>query len=237
MALTPQNNDAFFREVDDQLRAEQMVTFWKRYGRFAIVVIVLALAAFGGYLWWQNQRAHAAGLDSEALSGVLADLGTGKKAGAKAKLDGIAQSPRQGYAATARLTNAALALEAGDDKAAVAQFKAIAADASVPAPFRDLALVRQTAIEFDTLPPARVIARLAPLAVAGNPWFGSASEMVAVAHLKLNQPAQAGPIFAAIARDAEAPETLRSRASRMAGVLGIDTVAAAPKAAGKESAE
>ncbi len=236
MALTPQNNDAFFREVDDQLRAEQMATFWKRYGRIAIAVVLLGLAAFGGYLWWQNHRAHQAGLDSEALSGVLADLGTGKKAGAKAKLDAIARSPRAGYAATARLTNAALALEAGDDKGAVAQFKAIAADDAVPQPFRDLALVRQTAVEFDTLPPAEVISRLKPLAVAGNPWFGSAGEMVAVAHLKLNRPAQAGPIFAAIARDTEAPETLRSRASRMAGVLGIDTVAAS-RAAGKESAE
>ena len=238
MALTPQNNDAFFREVDDQLRAEQMATFWKRYGRIAIVVVVLALAAFGGYLWWQNHRAHQAGLDSEALSGVLADLGTPARRPAPRPSWTRSRSRRaQGYAATARLTNAALALEAGDDKGAAAQFKAIAADTSVPQPFRDLALVRQTAIEFDTLPPAQVIARLQPLAVAGNPWFGSAGEMVAVAHLKLNQPKQAGPLFAAIARDVQAPETLRSRASRMAGVLGIDTVAAAPKAAGKESAE
>jgi hypothetical protein len=126
-----------------------------------------------------------------------------------------------------------MAIEANDTKGAVTQYRAIADDSGVPAAFRDLALIRQTALEYDALPPADVIARLKPLAVTGNPWFGSAGEMVAVAHLKMNQPALAGPIFAAIARDEAVPETIRSRAARMAGVLGVD-VAAAPKAAGKE---
>ncbi len=232
MALTPQNNDAFFREVDDQLRQEQLATFWNRYGRVALILVVLALAAFGGYLWWQNHRVVAAGRDGEALSGVLADIGSGKKNGAKARLDALAKSPRDGYAATARLTAAALALEDGDVPSAVAQYKAIAADSGIPAPFRSLALVRQTAVEFDTLAPAEVISRLQPLAVAGSPWFGSAGEMVAIAHLKLNQPTQAGRIFAALGAAADVPDTLRARAARMASMLGADV--APPKAAGKE---
>lgn len=233
MAITPQNNDAFFREVDEELRRDQLTTFWVRYGRLALIAIVVALALFAGWLWWQHHRTQQAGREGEELSAVLADLGQNKTEGAKARLDALAQSPRAGYGGTARLTTAAMAVERGDTKGAAAQFAAIAADTSLPAPFRDLALVRQTALEFDTLPPAQVIARLKPLAVAGNPWFGSAGEMVAIAHLKLNQPGLAGPVFAAIAREESAPESLRSRASRMAGLMGIDTVAA-PKAAAKE---
>ncbi|MDB5689138.1 MAG: hypothetical protein JWL91_1014 [Sphingomonas bacterium] len=233
MALTPQNNDAFFREVDDELRRDQLTSFGMRYGRIVLIAAALALAALGGFLYWQHHRAQQAGLDSEALSGALADLGQGKAGPAKAKLDQLAQSPRDVYRASARLTAAAAAAERNDIKAAVAQFAAVAADGDVPAPFRDLALIRQTALEFDTLPPAQVIARLTPLAVAGNPWFGSAGEMVAVSHLKLNQPKLAAPIFAAIARDETAPETLRSRSARIAAVLGIDTVVQRP-AAGKE---
>jgi hypothetical protein len=34
----------------------------------------------------------------------------------------------------------------------------------------------------------------------------------------------AGPIFAQIAKQEDAPQTLRSRAQQMAGALGIDTV-------------
>jgi hypothetical protein len=233
LALTPQNNDAFFREVDEELRRDQLTSFGMRYGRIVLIVVVLALAALGGFLYWQHHRARQAGLDSEALSGALADYGQGKTGPAKARLDQLAQSPRDVYRASARLTAAAAAAERNDTKAAVQQFAAVAADGDAPAPFRDLALIRQTALEFDTLPPAQVIARLAPLAVAGNPWFGSAGEMVAVSHLKLNQPKQAAPIFAAIARDESAPETLRSRSARIAAVLGIDTVVQRP-AAGKE---
>jgi hypothetical protein len=233
LALIPQNNDAFFREVDDELRRDQLTSFGMRYGKIVLIAVAVALAALAGFLYWQHHRAQQAGLDSEALSGALADLGQGKAAPAKAKLDALAGSSREVYRASARLTAAAAAAERNDTKAAVQQFAAVAADGDVPAPFRDLALIRQTALQFDTLPPAQVIARLTPLAVAGNPWFGSAGEMVAVSHLKLNQPNQAAPIFAAIARDETAPETLRSRSARIAAVLGIDTVVQRP-AAGKE---
>ena len=233
MALTPQNNEAFFREVDEELRREQLTSFGMRYGKIVLIVVVVALAALGGFLYWQHHRAQQAGLDSETLSAALADLNSAKPKEAKAKLDQLAQSPREVYRASAQLTAAAAAVERGDAKAAAAQFGAVAADTSVPAPFRDLALIRQTALEYDTLPPAQVIARLTPLAVAGNPWFGSAGEMVAVAHLKMNQPRLAAPMFAAIARDETVPETLRSRSARIAAVLGIDTVV--PRAAaGKE---
>jgi len=230
LALTPQSNEAFFREVDDQVRQDQLFGFWQRYGRLTIALIVAALLAFAGFLWWQNHRAHQAGLDSEALMGVLNDLGEGKTKDAKPRLDKVAASPRDAYAATARLTSAAVALENGDAKGAASQYKAIAADDGLAQPFRDLALVRETAVEFDTLPPAEVISRLQPLAVAGNPWFGSAGEMVAVAHLKLNQRADAGRLFGAMAKDEGVPESIRSRASRMAGALGVDALPLPPAA-------
>ena len=67
---------------------------------------------------------------------------------------------------------------------------------------------------------------LKPLAVAGNPWFGSAGEMVALAHLKQNKPELAAPIFAAMAKDKTLPESLRSRSIQMAGALGVDAVPA-----------
>ena len=83
-------------------------------------------------------------------------------------------------------------------------------------------------MELDTLPPQQVIDRLKGLAVAGNPWFGSAGEMVAAAYLKQNQPQRAAPIFAAMAKDQSIPESLRARAVQMAGALGVDAVTEAP---------
>jgi hypothetical protein len=85
-----------------------------------------------------------------------------------------------------------------------------------------------TALEYDRLAPAAVIARLKPYTVAGNPWFGSAGEMSAIAHMKLNQPRDAARIFAAMAKDQKVPESIRSRAVQMAGSLGVDAIQDAP---------
>src|SRR3546814_21032509 len=95
-------------------------------------------------------------------------------------------------------------------------------DTRLAPPFRDLALIRQTALEFDTLKPQEVVDRLKPLATEGNPWFGSAGEMVAIAYMKMRKPELSGPLFAAMSKDRSVPETIRTRAVQMAGLLGVD---------------
>jgi hypothetical protein len=96
----------------------------------------------------------------------------------------------------------------------------------MPRPYRDAALIRQTALEFDQLKPDDVIARLAPLTKAGEPWFGSAGEMTALALLKQGKNQQAAQLFAAIAKDKTVPDTIRGRAAQEAGSMGIDVSAA-----------
>jgi hypothetical protein len=123
---------------------------------------------------------------------------------------------------------AAIALQQNDRKGAVERFRAVQNDSGLPQPYRDLALVRLTTIEFDQIKPEEVITRMQPLAKAGEPWFGSAGELTAMALLRQNKKAEAGRLFAAIAFDREAPDTIRARAVQLAGSLGIDASAALP---------
>ena len=222
MAIVPQNSDAFLREVDDELRRSRMAGFWRRWGIAVAVAAVLVLAVAGGLLWWRHNRTVQAGVDSERMVAALDAVERGDLPAAAPALDALAKSPRDGISGAARLTAADVAFSRGDRAAALAAYVAIAGDADLPAPFRDAALIRQTLIDFDTVPPATVIARLKPLAVAGKPWFGSAAELTGMAHVKAGQLAQAGPIFAAIAADAQVPDSLRRRAVQMAGALGVD---------------
>jgi hypothetical protein len=124
----------------------------------------------------------------------------------------------------AQMVEANLLGEDGKTKEAIAIYAKVAKDGSLPQTFRDLALIRQTSAEFDTLPPQTVIDRLKPLATAGNPWFGSAGELTAISYMKLGKDNLAGPIFAQIAKQDGLPQTMRSRAQQMAGALGVDTV-------------
>ncbi len=223
MALTPQNSEAFMREVDDAVRQDQLLTFWERYGRILLAVIVLGLAAFGGWLYWQHYSKTQSEAVSEQMDAVLTTAVGGGTPDAK-QLDMLTQASQPGYRASAQLVKADLAARKGDTKGAAALYAAMAADTSIDQPYRDLALIRQTTIEFDGLKPQQVVDRLKPLAVEGAPWFGSAGELVALAYMKMNKNDLAGPMFAAMAKDENVPESIRSRARQMAGVMGIDAV-------------
>ena len=221
MALTPQNSEAFLREVDDELRRDQAVRLWKRWGRVAIGAIIVGLIALAGFLWWRSSQEAAAGVEGEKLAMVLNDVASGS-GNVDAELKTIEGSKTPGYNAAARFMRADVLLGKGDIKGAAGLYGAIAADAALPKPYRDAALIRQTSAEFDTLKPEVVIERLKPLAVKDQPWFGSAGEMTGIAYMRLNRKKDAGEMFAAIARDEGVPESLRSRSVQLAGLMGVE---------------
>ncbi len=224
MAIKPRDNESFYREVDEELRRDRARTLWQRYGKFAVAGLVLFLAAIAGAIYWNNQQQVKAGQKGEQLISAFDDISGGNKAAATGKLDALAKSDAPGYRAAALLTKADLAIEANNLDGAAALFRQVAADQSLDEAYRNVALVRQTHVEFDKLQPQAVVDRLKPLAVAGNPWFGSAGEMVAIAYLKLNKPQDAARIFAAMAKDKQVPDSVRSRAVQMAGSLGVDAI-------------
>ena len=107
---------------------------------------------------------------------------------------------------------------------AAALFDKVAADASAPEAMRNIATIRSVAARYDTMKPADVVAKLKPLATPGNAWFGPAGEMVAMAYLDQGNQAEAGALFAAIARDKDISESLKARSRQMAGLLGVDAI-------------
>jgi hypothetical protein len=227
LAIVPQDNSAFMREVDEQVRKDQATEFWARWGWWLVGLVIAGLIAFGGWLYWNHSQTTAAENEVEQLSQLLEEIGGGNTANAEAVLETLVQSGRPGVRAEALLTQAALALQDGRDAEAAQIYATLAGDTGLPQQFRDLALVRQTAVEFENMEPQAVIDRLAHLAVPESPWFGSAGELTAIALINKGERQAAGELFAQIASEDNAdtvPETLRIRAVQMAGVLGVDAV-------------
>ena len=117
-----------------------------------------------------------------------------------------------------------------DPRTGAARFGAAARETGVDPALRNVALLRQTLLEFDTLSPAVIIARLAPLVATPGPSFASAAELTALAELKRGNRRAAGLLFKRIADAPDVAESLKTRANQMAGMLGAD-VAHQPTAA------
>lgn len=214
--------DGFLREVDEALREEQMVEAVKRWAKPVGAGVALLLLALGGYMYWDRSVKAKAGSISERAILALDKLEGGQLDAAARDLAGLTGTGSDGNRAVAAMTLAAISLEQGKTDQAAKQFAAIAADPTMPKPFRDLATLREVSIRFDGMKPADVVARLKPLAVPGGAFFGSAGELTGMAYLDMGKPELAGPLFAQIAKDKNVPESLRSRTRKMAASLGYD---------------
>ena len=108
MALTPTTkqaatDEAFLREVDDAVRAGDLQSFWTRYGRWLLLALIAGLAAFGGWIYWQNVKAAAAEKTGDAFVQAVEKLDAGNEKAGVAELAKIAQSDQAGYRAMAQL--------------------------------------------------------------------------------------------------------------------------------------
>ncbi|MEM7667264.1 MAG: tetratricopeptide repeat protein [Pseudomonadota bacterium] len=217
-------DEILMREIDEAVRKDDVEQFAKKYGVAIGAVLTLGLLAFGGYLFWDGQNEAALEKKSETLVSALDSSEAGDFAGAIEKVDPLIEDETPGARTAARFLKAGAALENENFDDAVALYKMVADDPEAPSALRDLARIREVSTNFDDREPADVIERLKDLAVPGNAFFGSAGELVAIAHLEAGNRSEAGAMFAAIAKDEEAPETLRSRARQMAGLLGVDAI-------------
>ena len=225
MALPTEPAETFVREVDENLSRDQLRDMARAYGKWVIGAVILFLVAVGAYLYWQHRQEKQAIANSEAMSAALDKVGAGDIKGGQADLVPLSDSSNDVTRATALLGRATLAVQQNDRKTASALYKQVAEDDGLPQPFRDLANVRGTMVDFDSMKPDDVIARLKPLVEPGKPFFGSAGELTAMAMLAKGDRAGAGQLFARIAADRQVPESIRNRAVQVAGSLGVDASA------------
>jgi hypothetical protein len=216
--------DVLLREVDDAVRQDQYANAAKRYGRPALIAVAIVLALFGGYLFWENRQTRAKEADSEKLVSALDQVERGNLASGSTALAAVIADGNPGAKAAARLLQAGIAMETSKPADAANLYEQVAADGDAPQELRDLAAIRAVAARYDTMKPADVVGRLKALAAPGNAYFGPAGELVAMAYLDQGKQAEAGALFAAIAKDDETSDTLRSRARQMAGLLGVDAI-------------
>jgi hypothetical protein len=209
-----------FREIEDELRRENLLKLWARYGKYVIAGVVVLLVAAAGIAGWRDHVARQRQAEGARYAEALALARAGNKdTDAAAEFATLAQQGG-GYRIPAEFEQAELLLRRGDIKAAIVLYDRIANSPGFDREFRDLAVVLSVIHGLPDSNPQTVIARLAPLTASGNPWRPSALDLTATAKLDAGDKAGAQAIYKQLTDDLAAPPGLRARAAEMAAALG-----------------
>jgi hypothetical protein len=199
-----------FREVDEEVRREQLKKLWDRYGNYVVaaaILLVAAVAAWRAYMWWEAKKAAETGAAFEAAT-TLAEAG--KRGEAEAAFAKIAADGTAGYRHLARMREAAEFAQS-DAKAAIAAYDQIAADRAVGPVLQDLAALRVAALLIDTGALEEAQRRLEPLAANDRTFRHTAREFLVLAAWRAGDAAAAKRWFDLITTDAQTPAATRSR--------------------------
>ena len=207
-----------FREIDEELRRDNLLQLWKRYGRYIIAVAVLLVLIAGGIVAWREHVANERRAQGARYAAALSLARQGKEVEA-AKLFATLAREGGGYSIPGAFEEAEMLARTGDRKAAIAAYDRLAASSGIDREFRDLAALLSVMHGLADGDPKAAVERLAPLTDKGNPWRATALELTAAAKLKAGDRNGALEIYQQLADDLATPRGLRARAAEMAAAL------------------
>jgi hypothetical protein len=213
------SDDSLFREVDEEFRRDQALRLWKRYGNYVVAValaVVIGVAGVRGWQYWQTHRAETAGA---AYYHGLSHLEANRTEQAQAIFADLAGGGQAGYATLARLQLAGILAAQGQTAQAVEAYDAVAGDGSAARQFRDLARVRAGYLLAGSESPEALQERLAGLDAPDGPWRNAVREILATAHYRTGNLAEADRLMNEVLADPEAPQAMRQRAQMMVQLL------------------
>ena len=214
--------EELFREVDEELQRERLLTLWRRYGAWVVglaLVIVLGVAGFFGWQRWQEHSRQAQAL---AFAGAMQAFADKRYPETAQALGELAADASPGFGTMARLDQAQAQIQGGDRKGGLETLAGLAADPKVDPLFRSLASLLGVSQEIDTADPEELIRRLGPLAANGTPWRQPARMLLAAAALRAGDTKQAQKALEEVEQDATAPPETKRLAEQLLKAIGGD---------------
>jgi hypothetical protein len=201
-----------FNEVDEELRADQAVSLFRRLAPWVtgvLAVVLLGYLGFWVYRSYQDRNQAAASLAYQ--KGVDA-LEQGDNAGALTNFQAAVKAGAPGFKTLALMQEGDLRQGAGKPDEAAKLYDQ--AGATAPnAVLGDLARLKAALVLLDGTPLPQLKTRLAPLAEAKRPYAPFAQEALAMAELMAGKTADARRDLSVLQVSLGAPDDMRQRAA------------------------
>lgn len=207
------NPDSFIEEVTEEVRRDRLFGLFRKYGWIGVLLVI---ALVGGTIWTELSKSRAEAR-AQAFGDALIDA-----------LDHGAPEERREALAAIRTDGAQTALlqlmlasDPDEDRAAaLVALDKVAADATLPPTYRDLAVLRRVLVAGSEMPLADRRAALEGIAQAGRPYRPLASELLAYLLIEEGKVEAAIDAMTALMQDQEASGALRARLGQMVTALG-----------------
>ena len=207
------NPESFINEVTEEVRRDKLFGYFRRYGWIGIVAVLLIVGAAA----YREYQIAAKLAESKAFGDAVLDALDQDDAAARSTALAAVQAPGQRQA----LLNLLQSTDPETDKAAtLAALTAVADDATLPASYRDLAVLRRVIVAGTDLPAADRRALLDPIAAPGRPYRPLALEQLALLSVETGETAAAITALEALRQDQEATPGLRRRVEQVIVALG-----------------
>jgi len=220
--VADQIEDALIREVNDELREEQMHRLWQRYGGYLVGVAILVVAIVAGYQGWKHYTTTTRQAEGEAFYAAQQLADQGNIQGALGAFQTLAGDASTGYGVLAQFQQAALTFEAGDTAGAAQMYVQIAKDNPSDLAVSGLANVLGATLELNAGGYDRAALELRLQAIAGDnqPYRYTARELLGLVALDSGDTTNARALFEQLAADGTAPQAMVQRAHDIVQSLG-----------------
>lgn len=211
--------DAFIREIDEELKNEKLKKIWDRYGLFIILFIVVAISAavsFETFTAWKEKRNQEF---SDTYAYALNLQNQGRYAEAMEVLDKLQKSKKAVYSDIAEIQMANIKMEQNKVEEAIAILENVVKNKDFNPQMKEIALIKLASYKLDYAPSEEIQEMLMPLASENGVWTNIAKEMLAMLAVRDGDLDRAKSLYQEISVAANTPETLKARAQDMLNVI------------------
>ena len=204
--------DAFIMEVDEEVKNDNLKDFFKKYGVYVVVILVLVLSLTVSFETIKNWRENNLKAKTDAYIAANFEQAFDTKLAA---LEKIASGKNGIYSELARIQIADLLFEQGKNEDALNMLNAIVNNDELNSRIRNLAAIKLASYKLDTAPRSEIEALLAPVVAADDSWAPIAQEYMALAAVQDGDLETARNIYQNLLQDSRTSDEFKSRIQDM----------------------
>ncbi len=212
-------DDILFQEINEELKNERMLNFWKKYGMAAMIIVVIALTCAVSYesiLAWKNKKAQAwANTYAQAYNLQI----QGDYDGSIVIFKDMAEKNDGLYRDFAKMQIINILLTQNKVDEAYKALEEYVNDEEANTALRNVAAVKLISYKLDSAPAQEINDLLEPLLAQQGSWTNAAKELKAMLAIREHNYSEAKDLYAEIVNAPNLPETMKLRAQNMLAVL------------------